>query len=131
MPAGRDRARALDRERDARLRQRQGVRLFRQCGEELAEPFPALARRDEAAPIGDRELHRRERITLLLITHEEHIARAADRIIRLEDGSVASDQRQGQGAPRATPAPPAPAPAAVPAAPRATAKRGKRGRARP
>lgn len=39
------------------------------------------------------ELHQKEGITLLLITHEEHIARAADRIIRLEDGRVVSDQK--------------------------------------
>ena len=37
-------------------------------------------------------LHRDQGITLLVITHEEHVARMASRIIRLEDGVLISDE---------------------------------------
>lgn len=48
------------------------------------------------------ELHQNEKITLLLITHEEHIARATDRVIRVEAGLLTSDERRA-GAQAATP----------------------------
>ena len=38
-----------------------------------------------------RELNRAENITIVMVTHEEHIARMSDRIIRLEDGVVVAD----------------------------------------
>lgn len=37
-------------------------------------------------------LNREEEITLIMVTHEEHIARMSDRIVRLEDGRVISDE---------------------------------------
>ena len=37
-------------------------------------------------------LHRDRGITLMVITHEEHVARMASRIIRLEDGVLISDE---------------------------------------
>ena len=39
-----------------------------------------------------KELNRLRNITILMVTHEEHISRAANRIIRLEDGEVISDE---------------------------------------
>ena len=41
-----------------------------------------------------RALNRRERITLVIVTHEEAISRAADRVLRLEDGRLADDGRR-------------------------------------
>ena len=38
------------------------------------------------------KLNREDGMTLVMVTHEEHIARMAERIIRLEDGHVISDQ---------------------------------------
>jgi putative ABC transport system ATP-binding protein len=38
-----------------------------------------------------RELNREEGITLVMVTHEEHIARMSERIIRLEDGVIVAD----------------------------------------
>jgi putative ABC transport system ATP-binding protein len=35
--------------------------------------------------------------TLLVVTHEEDIANRARRIIRIRDGSIASDERKGEG----------------------------------
>ncbi len=40
-----------------------------------------------------RELNQNDGITMVMVTHEEHIARMSDRIIRLEDGVVVSDTR--------------------------------------
>jgi putative ABC transport system ATP-binding protein len=40
------------------------------------------------------ELHQKEKITLILVSHEAHIAEAADRSIRLEAGLVAQDKRK-------------------------------------
>lgn len=40
------------------------------------------------------ELNRKEGITLVVVTHEEYIARMARRIIRLEDGIVVQDELQ-------------------------------------
>lgn len=39
------------------------------------------------------ELNEQEQITLVMVTHEEHIARMSRRIIRLEDGRVVADLR--------------------------------------
>ncbi len=38
------------------------------------------------------ELNHKENITLIMVTHEEHIAKLARRIIRMEDGSIVSDE---------------------------------------
>ena len=38
-----------------------------------------------------RELNRNDHITIVMVTHEEHIARMSERIIRLEDGVIVSD----------------------------------------
>jgi putative ABC transport system ATP-binding protein len=39
-----------------------------------------------------RHLNRRENRTLIIVTHEEHIARMASRIVRLEDGVLVADE---------------------------------------
>ncbi len=46
------------------------------------------------------DLHRQGR-TIILITHDENVARHAQRIIRIKDGRILSDD--GDGAPRGTP----------------------------
>jgi ABC-type lipoprotein export system ATPase subunit len=66
------------------------------------------------------DLNRRHGITLVIVTHEENISRAADRVIRLEDGRIRSDVRSARSAAAAAAAaaegaPPAPALASVPA----------------
>jgi ABC-type lipoprotein export system ATPase subunit len=38
------------------------------------------------------DLNREEQMTLVVVTHEEHIARMASRIIRLEDGVLVADE---------------------------------------
>ena len=38
-----------------------------------------------------REIHEKENVTLILVTHEEYIAKKADRIISMKDGKVISD----------------------------------------
>jgi len=38
-----------------------------------------------------RTLNREDGMTLVMVTHEEHIARMAERIVRLEDGRIISD----------------------------------------
>jgi putative ABC transport system ATP-binding protein len=38
------------------------------------------------------DLNREEQMTLIVVTHEEHIARMASRIIRLEDGVLVADE---------------------------------------
>jgi ABC-type lipoprotein export system ATPase subunit len=38
------------------------------------------------------DLNRDEQMTLIIVTHEEHIARMASRIIRLEDGVMVADE---------------------------------------
>lgn len=35
-----------------------------------------------------REIHRKENITLILVTHEEYVAKSADRIINMMDGKI-------------------------------------------
>jgi ABC-type lipoprotein export system ATPase subunit len=40
------------------------------------------------------ELHQKEKITLILVSHEAHIADAAQRSIRLEAGCIAEDKRK-------------------------------------
>jgi putative ABC transport system ATP-binding protein len=39
-----------------------------------------------------KSLHRDKGMTLVLVTHDMHVARAADRIITMRDGSVVSDE---------------------------------------
>jgi ABC-type lipoprotein export system ATPase subunit len=39
-----------------------------------------------------RSLHRDKGMTLILVTHDMHVARAADRIITMRDGSMVSDE---------------------------------------
>ncbi len=41
------------------------------------------------------ELNRRERTTLLLVTHEQELARCADRRIQLHDGRIVRDELRG------------------------------------
>jgi ABC-type lipoprotein export system ATPase subunit len=48
------------------------------------------------------KLNRDEGITLIMVTHEEHIARLATRIIRLEDGVLVSDEPNTPKKPAAT-----------------------------
>ena len=48
-------------EASRRRLQRHRVRLRRQQREQLGQPLPALPRGDEAAPVGDREIDRRQR----------------------------------------------------------------------
>jgi macrolide transport system ATP-binding/permease protein len=45
------------------------------------------------------DLNRRG-LTILLVTHEPDVARHARRVIRMKDGRVFSDERQGEGPPR-------------------------------
>ncbi len=52
--------------------------LDRATGEQIMELF--------------KELNRTRQLTLIVVTHEEHVARMADRIIRLEDGVLISDE---------------------------------------
>lgn len=40
------------------------------------------------------ELHREQQRTIILITHEAHVAQAAERIIALRDGEIISDKTQ-------------------------------------
>jgi ABC-type lipoprotein export system ATPase subunit len=47
-------------------------------------------------------LNREEGISLIMVTHEEHIARLATRIIRLEDGVLVSDEANTPKKPAAT-----------------------------
>ena len=42
------------------------------------------------------DLNRRERTTLLLVTHNRELAARADRLISLHDGRIVSDERLGQ-----------------------------------
>ncbi len=58
--SGRSCAHALDAERRARAWQLQRRVPRGQCRHELDQPLPALAGGDEAAPVGDRELDRRQ-----------------------------------------------------------------------
>ena len=37
-----------------------------------------------------REIHRKENVTLILVTHEEYVAQSADRIINVMDGEIVS-----------------------------------------
>ena len=48
------------------------------------------------------QLNRDEGISLIMVTHEEHIARLATRIIRLEDGVLVSDESNTPVAPALT-----------------------------
>ncbi|MEZ5065515.1 MAG: ABC transporter ATP-binding protein [bacterium] len=41
--------------------------------------------------------------TIILVTHEEDVARRAHRIVRLRDGRIESDERVGRGAPTGAP----------------------------
>jgi macrolide transport system ATP-binding/permease protein len=43
-----------------------------------------------------KHLNREQGITLLLVTHDPEVARHADRIIRISDGQIVEDQREGQ-----------------------------------
>lgn len=52
--------------------------LDRATGEQIMELF--------------RDLNRTQNLTLIVVTHEEHIAQMASRIIRLEDGVLTSDE---------------------------------------
>ena len=57
------------------------------------------------------EVHRTGN-TVILVTHEEEIAANAERVVRLRDGKIESDQataRYASGAPRGTASPPPPA----------------------
>lgn len=49
------------------------------------------------------DLNRLERRTLIIVTHEEHIARMASRIIRLDDGVLVSDEPNEPETPRRAP----------------------------
>jgi ABC-type lipoprotein export system ATPase subunit len=40
-----------------------------------------------------RELNRKEKLTLVIVTHEEAISRAADRVLRLDDGRLRADEK--------------------------------------
>jgi len=44
------------------------------------------------------DLNLREKVALVMVTHDELIARRAVRVIRLRDGQVVGDQRRGQPA---------------------------------
>jgi putative ABC transport system ATP-binding protein len=44
-----------------------------------------------------RELHREGELTLVMVTHEDRVAAIASRIVRLEQGRIASDARGGGG----------------------------------
>ena len=49
---------------------------------------------DEAVAFAKRvEALRREGQTVVLVTHDDVIGRAGDRLVRIEDGIVASDER--------------------------------------
>ena len=39
------------------------------------------------------DLNRERQLTLVVVTHEDHIAQMASRVIRLEDGTIRSDER--------------------------------------
>ncbi|MCA9752323.1 MAG: macrolide ABC transporter ATP-binding protein, partial [Gemmatimonadetes bacterium] len=41
--------------------------------------------------------------TIILVTHEEDVARRAHRIVRLRDGRIESDERVGRDAPTGAP----------------------------
>ena len=43
------------------------------------------------------ELNRDDDLTLIMVTHEEHIARQARRILRVEDGVLVADERVEDG----------------------------------
>ena len=40
------------------------------------------------------ELHKKQRRTIILITHEEHVAKHAERVITFRDGEIVSDTTQ-------------------------------------
>jgi putative ABC transport system ATP-binding protein len=42
------------------------------------------------------QLNREERTTLVLVTHDRHLAEYADRVITLSDGQVLHDELVGQ-----------------------------------
>ncbi len=70
-------ARALFREPKVILCDEPTGSLDRRTGLEILELFT--------------ELNESENITIVMVTHEEHIAKMARRIIRMEDGSIVSD----------------------------------------
>jgi putative ABC transport system ATP-binding protein len=81
-------ARALAQEPDIILADEPTGNLDSATGEEIMEIFDSLHADGQ---------------TIIVVTHEEHIARHCDRVIRLRDGYVESDERHGRRAP-ATPA---------------------------
>ncbi|HNH46448.1 MAG TPA: ATP-binding cassette domain-containing protein, partial [Myxococcota bacterium] len=42
-----------------------------------------------------RELNQKDRITFIFSTHDQQVMNRADRIVKIADGAVASDERQG------------------------------------
>ncbi|MDR0531709.1 MAG: ABC transporter ATP-binding protein [Oscillospiraceae bacterium] len=62
-----------------------------------------------------RRIHREERRTIVLITHNEELAKQTDRIITIRDGQIVGDQSTGNKA--ATPVPPTASPVSPTAAP--------------
>ena len=54
--------------------------LDRKTGVEILELFQSLNTEDD--------------LTLIVVTHEEHIARMANRVVRMEDGRIVSDERR-------------------------------------
>ncbi len=35
-----------------------------------------------------KEIHKKENVTLIMVTHEEYVAKSAERIIRMKDGKI-------------------------------------------
>jgi putative ABC transport system ATP-binding protein len=81
-------ARALYRDPSVLLCDEPTGNLDRQTGLQVLELF--------------RRLNREREVTVLLVTHEDHIAGMAQRIVRLEEGSIVSDKRHVPSEPEAT-----------------------------
>jgi len=53
-------------------------------------------------------LHNQQKMTVIIVTHDSRVAQSADRILHMEDGKIAHEERKGQHATTLPPPPPKP-----------------------